>query len=348
MGETVSVLREAAACLWLTGRLSVEAYAQRIRTGRGVLAPTYASRQRTLRRANLAGRTLGREPFLRPTRFADSHAPEIVALADEFRANARSDSEYASAIFEFVSNDIAMCHDFPPRSGVVGLLERGFGTCNEKLNLFIALARAGGIPARYCTIGVDLSRGGVLSLLGEEDGVFGVLTHLSRRFVAAHRDARATRIASFNLWCASQFRRVLKARVRDGTLHPARNQWTHFVAELRLGDGWIAADPTFGDDDCAASKWPLQRFGYEPLILGRFMGMTITGRHEEMPVRRHLGVLWLAHVCVSRGFLDHINEFCEAERCRGRELLDRAGRDAVWLERQHLHRPMPAVADIPG
>jgi hypothetical protein len=348
MGETISILRESAACLWLTGRLSLEAYAQRIRTGRGVFAPTYTSRRRTLKRANLDRRALGREPFLRPTPFADSHAPEIVALADEFRANAKTDSEYACAIFEFVSNEIAMCHDFPPRGGVVGILERGFGTCNEKLNLFIALARAGGIPARYCTIGVDPSRGGVMSLLGDEVGVFGVLTHLSKRFVAANHDARATRIASFNLRCASQFRRALEARVRDGTLQAARNQWTHFVAELRIGEGWIAADPTFGDDDCAAGRWPLQRFGYEPLILGRLMGMTITGRSEEMPVRRHLGVLWLAHVCVSRGFLDHINEFCEAERCRGRELLDRAGRDVVRLERQHLNRPISAVADVPG
>jgi hypothetical protein len=288
------------------------------------------------------------EPFLRPTRYADSHAPEIIALADDFRAETSGDWEYASAIFEFVCNHIDMCFDFPSQRGVVGTLERGFGTCIEKLNVLVALARAGGIPARYCTIGIDPAQAGVLALMEDDDGIFGVLNQSLKRFIAEENDPRAKRIASFNLWCSSKFRKGLKKRVLEGTLEPAQNQWAHFVAELRIAEGWIAADPTVGDEDCAVYNWPLQRFGFEPLILGRFMGMTINERSEALPFRWSRYIFWITRLCVSRGFFDHINNFGERQRARGRHLLEEIGPDTLRLKRQHLQRRISPVAEQSG
>ncbi len=345
MRESVRTLREIAICLFFVCRLSLEAYGQRIRDRRSLFAPTLKGRPRALRRATLDGRTLPVEPFLRPTRFVDCHAPEIVALANEFRAQTSGDWQYASAIFEFVCNHIDLCFDLPSRRGVVGTLERGFGICVEKLNVLIALARAGGIPARYCTIGIDPAQGGVLSLMGEDDGIFGVLSQSSKRFIEDKNDVRAKRIAAFNLWCFSKYRKVLKTRVLNGTLEPARNQWTHFVAELRIGQRWVSADPTFSDQDCAACNRPLQRFGHEPLVLGRLMGMAINGRSESLPFRWSRYILWVAHVCISRGFFDHMNSFGERERARGRHILDQVGLEAMILKQQQLHRRIAAAAE---
>ena len=348
MRERLKTLREIATCVFLVCELSWEAYRQRLREGRSLFAPTLKARPHALRRAALDGRPLSSEPFLRPTRYADSRAPEIVALADDFRAETGSDWEYASAIFEFVCNHIDVCFDFPPQHGVVGTLERGFGTCIEKLNLLVALARAGGIRARYCTIGIDPAQAGVLALMEDDDGIFGVLNQSSKRFIAEKNDPRAKRIASFNLWCSSRFRKGFKKRVLDGTLDAAQNQWTHFVAELRIGDGWIAADPTVSDEDCAAYKWPLQRFGFEPLILGRFMGLAINGRSEALPFRWRRYIFWIAHLCVSRGFFDHINSFGERQRAVGRDLLEEIGSETMRLKRQHLQRRISPVAERPG
>jgi hypothetical protein len=134
----------------------------------------------------------------------------------------------------------------------------------------------------------------------------------------------------------------------EGTLDPAQNHWTHFVAELRIGEGWIAADPTFGDEDCAAYKWPLQRFGFEPLILGRFMGMAINGRREAVLVRWRRYIFWIAHLLVSRGFFDHINTFGERQRALGRDLLEDIGSETMRLKRQHLQRRIAPVVEQSG
>lgn len=341
-------LRELGLLVYFNGQLSCEAYFRRMRDRRSLLAPTLRTPPRALRRAALEGRALPTARFVRPTRFADSHAPEIVALADEIRSQTGSDWEYAAAIFEFVCNQIEMSFDLPSRRGVVGTLERGFGTCAEKLNVLVALARAGGIPARYCTIGIDTNRPGVLSLLGHEGGIFAALNESSKRFVAENNDPRAKRIAAFNLRCSAWFQRSLTRRILAGTLISPRNQWTHFVAELCVGTNWIAVDPTLSDEDCSAYNRPLQRFGYEPLVLTRFMGMAIKDRSEAIPFRWARYIFWLAQVLVMRGFFDDMNRFGERERLRGRSILSEIGAEAMMLKREHMSRRISATADGPG
>lgn len=85
--------------------------------------------------------------YLRPTHLCDSHAPEIVAMADELGASDLPDREYAEAVFDFVKNNIKLA--FVPLDGAVETLRRGSGTCLHQLSLFAALCRAGGLSARY-------------------------------------------------------------------------------------------------------------------------------------------------------------------------------------------------------
>src|SRR5262245_29785545 len=335
--------REIAACLGLNAQLSCEAYWQRLREGRSLFAPTLKRRPRALPRAALNS-TFPSTPFLRPTPYADSRAPEIVSLAAEFRARTAGDWDYASAIFDFVCNQIALAFEIPPRRGVVGTIERGFGTCLEKLNVFVALARAGGVPARYCEIGMDPSQAGVLSLMTDDSGIFGELNLSPKRFLADENDRRAKRLVSFFIGLNSGFRKTVTRQAAEGR-KPSPNRVKHFTAELRIGDGWIAADPTLSDEECAASGRPLPRFGYEPLYLGRLMGTTITARTEELSIGWRPYVFWVTHLCVSRGFFDHINSFNERERTRGRQILDQVGAEAMIERRSHLYRRASVVAD---
>lgn len=178
--------------LFLGFQLTVEACWTRLRQGRGPFSPTLPARSRRPRsRASLDGGRLSPETYLRPTRNRDGNAPELVGLADEVRARTGSDWEYARAIFDLVRDEIDPCFDLSPGGGVVETLERGFGMCHDKLNVFIALARAGGIPARYCTIGLGPGREGVVSLtMPDHSATLDVLSEPSRWFLAEKNDPR--------------------------------------------------------------------------------------------------------------------------------------------------------------
>lgn len=88
-----------------------------------------------------------REKYLHPTRYCNSHAPEIVALAHQLGAYRLSDEAYAQAAFEFVKEKVNL--EMLPVDGVVDTLNRGTGTCFHLISLFIALCRAAGLKARY-------------------------------------------------------------------------------------------------------------------------------------------------------------------------------------------------------
>ncbi|MDH7507742.1 MAG: transglutaminase family protein, partial [Candidatus Thermoplasmatota archaeon] len=87
------------------------------------------------------------EKYLRPTLYCNSHAPEIIALANKLGAYKKSDYEFAQSAFEFAKRKIIL--EFVPLDGVEQTLQRGTGTCLHKISVFIALCRAAGIKARY-------------------------------------------------------------------------------------------------------------------------------------------------------------------------------------------------------
>ena len=85
--------------------------------------------------------------YLRPTRYCNSHAHEVIGLANRLGAYQKSDWEFAEAAFEFVKRNIDI--EMVPLDGVEDTLHRGTGTCLHRVALLAALCRAAGIRTRY-------------------------------------------------------------------------------------------------------------------------------------------------------------------------------------------------------
>jgi len=94
--------------------------------------------------------------YLRPTRYCDSTASEVVALAHQLGAFQKPDLEYAQAAFAFAKEQMVL--EIGPIDGVAETLRRGTGTCFQLITVFIALCRAAGIPARYKIYATDMIR----------------------------------------------------------------------------------------------------------------------------------------------------------------------------------------------
>lgn len=87
------------------------------------------------------------ERYLRPTHLCNPLDPEIIAMANHLGSFKKSDWEYAESVFKFVNGNIRI--DFSPPKTALECLKWGHGTCIDKLTLFNALCRAGGIKSRY-------------------------------------------------------------------------------------------------------------------------------------------------------------------------------------------------------
>jgi hypothetical protein len=85
---------------------------------------------------------------LRATYQCESNAPEIIAMANELGAFQKTDWQYAEACFNFLNKKVDFSFSAPVK-GALHTLRVGEGMCFDKASLFIALCRAGGIPARY-------------------------------------------------------------------------------------------------------------------------------------------------------------------------------------------------------
>lgn len=93
-------------------------------------------------------RPVPEQVYLRPTRYMESDAPEIVAMAHKLGAFQKPDWGFAFDVFEFVKKQVWFTWIAQLR-GAVGTLQTGEGVCLDKTHLFIALCRAGGIPGRF-------------------------------------------------------------------------------------------------------------------------------------------------------------------------------------------------------
>ena len=87
------------------------------------------------------------QKYLRSTRMCECDAIEIRAMAKKLGAMEKDVMEYAKSIFYFVKNQKYLV--FKPMVGALGVLRSKGGVCLDQMNLLIALARAGGIKARY-------------------------------------------------------------------------------------------------------------------------------------------------------------------------------------------------------
>jgi hypothetical protein len=88
-----------------------------------------------------------KEKYLRPTRYCNSRAPEVIALANTLGAFTKPDRDFAQAAFEFAKENMTL--EIAPIVSVEETLHRGAGTCFQLITVFIALCRAAGIKARY-------------------------------------------------------------------------------------------------------------------------------------------------------------------------------------------------------
>ena len=312
--------------------LTPKACWSRFRAGRSLFSPTFSKRKRILRTASIGDRALPREPYLRPTSSCNSHAPEIIALADEFHQRSGSDWEYAQSVYNFVRNEITFAHETIPRCGVVGTLEAGYGICTSKLNLLIALARAGNIPARYCIIGnVDLLEAKwFLSRIQLLDQIFDNLE--------AESNGDTNRIISG----LKQMLNHLKNNVSVGNAPDFR--W-HPMAELKIGGYWILADPTWDDVEAAAFGLPLPRLGYDPITMWGLMGSPIS-RSEALPLGRSFWIVWNLFCILFRGANDHLNGVLEELRTQGHQILENIGRDEYIRRMRRFYIPVPGIAAL--
>ena len=90
--------------------------------------------------------------YLRPTRFCESDSPEMRALAMQLRAENKSDLEFVQAAFNWVKNNKYLVGK--PLGGALQTFKTKGGVCLDQLSLLAAIARAGGIPARYRLYGL--------------------------------------------------------------------------------------------------------------------------------------------------------------------------------------------------
>ena len=109
-----------------------------LRPPRGYALPPFRAGMRACR---------SRQRYLRPTRYCNPRAPEVIALAHELGAYRLPALAFAEATFQFVKERLEL--EIGPIGGVVQTLRRGTGTCFELISVWIALCRAAGIPARF-------------------------------------------------------------------------------------------------------------------------------------------------------------------------------------------------------
>jgi hypothetical protein len=102
--------------------------------------------------AKFLNNVLPDKKYLRPTRFCESNSLEIQALSQEIRAETESDITFARAAFNWVKNEKYLV--FKPISGALQTFKTKGGVCLDQLSLLTAIARAGGIPARYRLYGL--------------------------------------------------------------------------------------------------------------------------------------------------------------------------------------------------
>jgi hypothetical protein len=92
------------------------------------------------------------ETYLRPTRLCKCDTLEIRAIAKKLGAGRLSDEEFANAAYNWVMTEKNLI--FKPIIGALQTLKTKGGTCLDQLSLLLAIARAGGIKARYRLYGL--------------------------------------------------------------------------------------------------------------------------------------------------------------------------------------------------
>ena len=87
--------------------------------------------------------------YLVATANCEVNNAQIQALAASLISGLNTTLEQATAIYDFVRDNISYSYYANTKYGALGTLTKGYGNCVDQASLVIALFRAAGIPARY-------------------------------------------------------------------------------------------------------------------------------------------------------------------------------------------------------
>ena len=104
--------------------------------------------------------------YLQETPILDFTHPDIVALVEARNWNALSDYDKIGAIYDFVQNEILFGYNETDDLPATAVLRDGYGQCNTKGTLLMALLRSVGIPCRFhgFTIDKELQKGAITGI----------------------------------------------------------------------------------------------------------------------------------------------------------------------------------------
>ena len=104
--------------------------------------------------------------YLQETPILDFTHPDIVALVEARNWNALSDYDKIGEIYDFVQNEILFGYNETDDLPATAVLRDGYGQCNTKGTLLMALLRSVGIPCRFhgFTIDKELQKGAITGI----------------------------------------------------------------------------------------------------------------------------------------------------------------------------------------
>lgn len=103
---------------------------------------------------------------LEETRLLDFGHPDVLALANERGWHELAPYDVIGAVYDFVRNEVRFGYDTSDELPASQVLRDGYGQCNTKGTLLMALLRCVGIPCRFhgFTIDKELQRGAISGL----------------------------------------------------------------------------------------------------------------------------------------------------------------------------------------
>jgi len=107
------------------------------------------------------------DKYLKKTRLLDFSHPAISALIQNRNWMGLSEHDKIGAIYNFVQNEIAFGYNESDEIPASTVIKDGYGQCNTKGILFMALLRAVGVPCRFhgFTIDKKLQKGAITGLV---------------------------------------------------------------------------------------------------------------------------------------------------------------------------------------
>lgn len=95
--------------------------------------------------------------YIQPTTNCQSNNPTIIALAKSITMGSTNTNSKATALFNWVRDNIDYSFYYNSKNGALGTLTAKTANCCDTANLLVALSRAAGIPARYISADCDFS-----------------------------------------------------------------------------------------------------------------------------------------------------------------------------------------------